>query len=121
MDNEILKRVIKIREDANLNQVAFAEKLNLSKSTISMYESGSRPYSKRTLIDICEKFNVNQEWLVDGVGEPYKQTSDAIMMLLKAEYDLDDIDIKLFEGYLSLSPIERQVFKDYIKKMGTLD
>lgn len=117
----IRDRAIKIRTDAGLSQAGFGEKLNLGASIISLVESGKRNYTARVLSDICEKFNVNRDWLETGVGEPYNETIPTVMKLLKAEFKLDDIDIRIIEGYLELSPIERQVFKDYIKKLGNMD
>ena len=112
------ERITKIRNDAELTMTAFAEKLNLSKSSISVAESDKSKLSKRVMIDICEKFNVNPDWLETGEGEPYNETVPTVMKLLKTEYRLDDLDVKIIEKYLELSPIERQVFKDYIKKIG---
>lgn len=114
-------RIKKIRVEAELNQTEFAEKLNLSKSSISLAESDKTVLSKRVLIDICEKFNVNRTWLETGSGDPYNDAVVPTLKLLKAEYKLDDLDIKLIEGYLNLSPIERQVFKDYVKKIRDAD
>lgn len=119
--DSIVQRIIKVRTDLGYNQSRFAEKLNLDRSTISMCESGKRSFSKRTISDICEKFNVNPVWLETGEGEPYNDTADSTLLLLRAEYELDDMDVKLIEGYLSLSPIERQVFKDYVKKIRGAD
>ena len=119
--SDLISRVIKVRTDAGLNQSKFAEKLNLDRSTISMSESGKRSFSKRTLADICEKFNVNPVWLKNGEGEPYNDVVTPTMKLLKAEYNLDDLDIQIIEKYLELSPIERQVFKDNIKKIRSAD
>ena len=115
---DTIKRVIKVRTDAELNQAKFAERLNLDRSTISMCESGKRSFSRRTLADICDKFNVNPEWLETGQGEPYNDDITPTIKLLKAEYNLDDLDVQIIENYLELSPIERQVFKDYIKTIG---
>lgn len=114
---DTINRVIKVRTDAELNQAKFAERLNLDRSTISMCESGKRSFSRRTLADICEKFNVNPEWLETGEGEPYNDAVTPTLKLLKAEYKLDDLDVQIIEKYLELSPIERQVFKDYVKKI----
>ena len=119
--SDLINRVIKVRTDAQMSQAKFAEMLNLDRSTISMYESGKRGFSRRTLSDICEKFNVNPEWLETGKGEPYNDTKAPTIKLLKAEYNLDDLDIQIIETYLELSPIERQVFKDYIKKIRSAD
>jgi len=117
----LIERVIKVRTDAGLNQAEFGAKLNLGKSIISLTESGKRNYTDRVLNDICEKFNVNPEWLKNGEGEPYNDVVTPTMKLLKAEYKLDDLDIQIIEKYLELSPIERQVFKDYIKKIRGAD
>lgn len=113
------ERLIKIRTDANLNQEEFGLKLNLGKSSISLFESGKRKLTPRTAADICEKFNVNPEWLETGEGEPYIEDNNVTLKLLKADYNLDDLDIQIIENYMKLSPIERQVFKDYIKKFGS--
>lgn len=115
----LIERVIKIRTDNNLNQSKFAQELMLDRSAMSMFENGKRGLSKRTLADICEKFNVNPEWLETGEGEPYRNVVAPSMKLLKAEYNLEELDVQIIENYLKLSPIERQVFKDYIKKMGS--
>ena len=111
------ERITLIRTDAGLTMTAFAERLNLSKSSISVAENDKSNLSKRAIIDICEKFNVNQEWLETGEGAPYNDSVTPAIKLLKAEYNLDELDIQIIEKYLELSPIERQVFKDYIKKI----
>ena len=113
----VQQRITKIRMDAGLSQVEFGERLNIGNSTISLLESGKRNLTARTTADICEKFNVNPVWLETGEGEPYNDVVTPTMKLLKAEYNLDDLDIQIIEKYLELSPIERQVFKDYIKKI----
>ena len=117
----IYDRIKKVREDNELTMTAFGDKLNIGLSTISLMESGKRAVSKRTQKDICEKFNVNPEWLETGIGDPYRETISSTMKLLKAEYELDELDIRIIEKYLELSPIERQVFKDYIKKIRSAD
>lgn len=115
------ERITFIRTNAGLTMTAFAERLNLSKSSISVAESDKSKLSKRAMIDICEKFNVNPEWLETGEGEPYNDAITPMMKLLKAEYNLDELDIQIIEKYLELSPIERQVFKNYIKKIRSAD
>lgn len=117
----IVDRVVKIRNDAGLNLTDFAKKLNVSRSLISLLEKGEREYTERTLQDICGKFNVNPDWLIYGKGEPYNETAVTTIKLLKSEYKLDDLDVKIIETYLALSPEERQVFKNYIKRLGSVD
>ena len=113
----ICERLTTIRTDSGKSKAEFANALNVSPSLITMLENGTRELSKRTAADICEKFNVNAKWLETGEGEPYNDAKTPTLKLLKAEYKLDDLDIQIIENYLELSPIERQVFKDYTKKI----
>ncbi len=66
-------RIIKIRRDAGLNQTEFGSVVGASRSMIASYEGGKviPDAAKRMLI--CEKFNVNPDWLEHGGDvEPYK-------------------------------------------------
>ena len=63
------ERLALIRQNAGLTMTAFAEKLNLSKSTISLAENNKQALSVRVIVDICEKFNIRREWLETGEGE----------------------------------------------------
>lgn len=118
---EINERITKVRIDAGKTKTDFATMLNISDSLVVLLESGKRKLTARTASDICEKFNVNPTWLETGEGEPYNDAKTPTLKLLKAEYKLDDLDIQIIEKYLELSPIERQVFKDYIKKIRSAD
>lgn len=66
-------RIKKIRKDAGLNQTEFGFEIGASRPMIASYEGGAviPDASKRMLI--CEKFNVNPEWLEHGGDlDPYK-------------------------------------------------
>ena len=64
-------RIKEIRLEMNLSQREFAEKINVARNTLSGYESGSTSIPRRSQLDICDKFNINEEWLVTGQGEKY--------------------------------------------------
>lgn len=63
-------RILKIRKDNKMTQDIFAEKLGLSKNFVWMLEKGERIPSDRTISDICREFNVNENWLRTGNGDP---------------------------------------------------
>ena len=69
-------RIRKIRKSQpkkeQRTQQAFADKLNISRSQLSYYESGTVTIPDRSVKHIREKFNVNEEWLRYGNGEMYK-------------------------------------------------
>lgn len=68
-------RISFVRKNSGLNQTEFAEKLNLTKNYISLIENGNRTPSDRTISDICRTFGVDEIWLRDGIGEPFREKS----------------------------------------------
>ena len=78
-------RIKKIRKDSCLNQTEFGSEIGATVAMITSYERGKvvPDPSKRMLI--CEKFNVNPEWLESGIGDPYKRgLLPQLAMALKA-------------------------------------
>lgn len=69
------KRLKELREYLGLTQKEFASKIGLKNGIISSYEKGDRTITQRNLILICEKFNVNKEWLLDGTGSMFKDVT----------------------------------------------
>lgn len=57
-------RIKKIRQEKQLTQAEFGKLLNLSESTISLYESGKRQPEYDTLIKIAELFDVSIDYLL---------------------------------------------------------
>lgn len=58
-----------------MTKTAFAESLNLTQSYISKITSNVAEPSDRTIIAICDKFNVNEEWLRTGKGDMFRPVS----------------------------------------------
>lgn len=63
-------RIKELRNFLNLNQKDFGNSIGL-RSSISEIENGKAPITERTIIAICSKFNVNEEWLKTGEGEMF--------------------------------------------------
>lgn len=106
-------RIKEIREAKGLSQADFAEMLNLKRNSISLIEVGKRNPSDRTIIDICNTFNVSEEWLRTGVGEMFIKTPSSTMEKLKQEFDLDDFSYNLVYQYLKLDSDQRQAIRDF--------
>lgn len=67
------ERIKRIRKDAKLTQAAFAETLGATRAMVSEYEIGRVIPDKAMQMLICSKFNVSEQWLETGEGEPYKR------------------------------------------------
>lgn len=92
----MISRIVKIREDNNLSQEKFAEKLGLSRNFINQVENGKKNVSDRTISDICRLFNVNREWLETGSGDPYVDPEEKFVSYISEITDSDDDFIKDF-------------------------
>ena len=57
--------------------------------------------------------------MVNGDGDPFVDTPESVIDEIAEEYELDDIDRKMLEKYLSLSQEQRRVIKDYFQSVFT--
>ena len=63
-------RIKELRNFLNLSQREFGNAIGL-RSSISEIENEKAPITERTIIAICSKFNVNEDWLRYGKGEMF--------------------------------------------------
>lgn len=68
----IYKRISYVVSQSKLTKTAFAKRINVSQAMVSMLCSGATAPSDRTISDICREFGVDRNWLVDGIGEPFR-------------------------------------------------
>lgn len=110
-------RIKKVRDDHFLTQEEFASHLKISKSSVSLLESGRNKPSKQTVAMICNEFNVSLEWLETGEGYPYiKKESEH--NLAEEIRDLTKGEHPLMEAVLtSLAQMPPQWWDEWSKKL----
>lgn len=59
-------RLIEIREEEGLSQLAFAKEIGIAQSGISYIESGQRKVSKNVAVRIENRFHIGKEYLLYG-------------------------------------------------------
>ena len=64
-----------VLEKKSVKKIRFAEALNVSPAFVTEMCAGRKFPSDRTIADICRVYNVNEDWLRDGTGEPFMQLS----------------------------------------------
>lgn len=69
-------RIKQLRQEQKMTQVEFAERLGVTKSTVSAYESGTRQPSYEVLLKMARIFKVSTDLLL-GHGEKNVLTIDA--------------------------------------------
>lgn len=83
-------RIKKIRTDSGLTQQQFADVLGIKRGAIANYEIGRNTPIDAVISLICDKFNVNKEWLLTGSGEPYVKIDKENQLMMWAGYVLKD-------------------------------
>ena len=105
-----------------MTQEEFSSSIKISRSNLGSIEIGRISVTDRVVQDICEKFNINEKWLRDGIGDiqvkitPYEKAYNrfgyimensspskkaALSMLLEVLYSVPDeqweMIMKLYE------------------------
>lgn len=107
------KRIKYLRKDKlNLTQAKFGERIGLKATAIGQMESGDRNVTDRTIILICNEFNINEKWLRTGEGEMFVEENSAIISELASEYNLDSKGIKFIEAFLNLTSEQRAALQE---------
>ena len=123
-------RIKGIRKGAGLTLEKFGAKIGITAASISTIENGKSNPSVQPVLMICREFNVNEDWLRDGTGEPFMQLSREETI---AEYvgmitggHITDIDESIIK-FMAETPVEEwetlaralRRFADKIKKPDT--
>lgn len=124
---EMKGRIVSIRKESGLTQEEFGKELNLSQNYVWMLESGKRAPSARTIIDLCKKFQISEEWLRTGEGEmKAPMTKQAEIATITAQlFHKEDTDpetynflIELNKYLLQLDETQMQAVLDMIRKLN---
>ncbi len=120
---EISERIKILRKDIlKLTQQDFSEALNMSRSNMGNIEIGRIAVTDRVISDICEKFNVNEEWLRYGTGDIFLElTKDQKLAAFVAQvYKEEDNSFKrrLLSVLSSLSEDEWKLLADIAEKIA---
>lgn len=69
------ERIKDLRLRLKLTMEEFGKRLGIQKSAVSKIENGSVSLTDQNRIAICREFNVREEWLRNGDGEPFAEVS----------------------------------------------
>ena len=106
------QRLLELRKALKLNQVNFGAKVNLKQTSISELEKGVRPLTDRVVTDICREYNVNEQWLRQGIGpmfRPKKSIHNIIAENAASLIKSDNIEAQVLMAELSSLPPEALV------------
>lgn len=116
---EIGARLKTVRKQMKLCQTSFGKPLGLSTSSISYFEQGY--INRKNCIAICQCYNINVAWLVDGRGEmfapPKTLSKDEIIDTVKIALQLPPVAVDILQAYVRLSDDEKQLVDHAIQTL----
>ena len=114
------ERIKELRKTLGLSQEAFAERLGLKGSAVSLVECGRRNVTTQNINAICREFGVNEEWLRTGSGDMFEEMSRAEKAAQIVGASLgsgDEFILNTFIALGQLSPNEWELIKKFVDKI----
>ena len=122
---ELNDRIRHLRKELlNLTLDQFGERIGLKKSALSHLENGNVNITDQTRRSICREFNVNEEWLLTGVGEVFlaKSVNDEIAAFVKElSTDNESFKAQLVTMLSRMSSDEWDLLEKMIRRLANLD
>lgn len=96
---------------AGLSQSKFAQSLEISKSNLANIEVGRVNLTDRVINNICDTYNINEEWLRTGEGpmEKQKTRDEEILSFIDKIKETDNVFAKRF--IMALSKLSYEEWK----------
>ena len=112
------KRIKELRIQLGLTLEEFGNSLGFSRSSMSNIETGYRSVTDRLIIAIVNTYNVSEDWLRYGTGQMFIESKESHLSELAKQYALDDMEVKIVEAFLELSPDKRAAIKEYVSVLA---
>jgi transcriptional regulator with XRE-family HTH domain len=101
-----MKRVRELRNKMGISMKQLGSIIDVSESTISLYETGKREPDHETLKKLADFFNVSVDYLLDRDLDKEKSPLDK---------ELEGVDFALYGEARDLTEEEKQDIIDFIK------
>ena len=111
-------RLKALRVQKGKSQRALAEDLNLSKSAISMYESGTREPDHETTERIADYFNVDVDYLLGRSNVTLRYTDDETVQIVTDRLRRNPEYSVLFKASANVKPEDIDLVTKFIEKFS---
>ncbi len=122
---ELYERIRELRKNVlNMSVEAFASRLGVGRDTINNIELNrlARPEQKMSLYKlICSEFNVNEEWLLNGVGAMFASNDAEYITLIDNVMNGENEFAKnIFKTFASFDESDWEALKHMIDKYNSI-
>lgn len=112
-------RIKIVRKNNNLSQEEFGNRIGITKSSVSLLESGKNSPSEQTIKLICKEFNISYLWLTQGIGSMEEQTDHSTMARIDAIMTGENETAKnIFKAFAKLDDEEWKLLSKIIKDIS---
>lgn len=128
--NNRIKLVRETLKDSNgkkLSQTRFAEEMHVTRDMVATYESGRVEPAPLFISSLCDKYNINEDWLRTGEGEMFnpktraQEVAEITKPLLKGEDD--SFIIRVIRALSRLTPEQLELLdkiaEDIVKQKNS--
>lgn len=119
--HDISDRLKEVRANLSLSQAAFSEKIKVGVSTVAAWEIGSRKIKDIHILQICQTFGVDENWLRSGEGQMYRMLNTDNNLAIEVGKLLsskDEWTKNAVVQFLKLSPEQRETIKNFILQLN---
>lgn len=112
----INERIKELRIALDLSQKEFGDKIGVTTSTISGYESGRRTPNESVIKSMCREFNASIAFLKEGLGDMFTNLPETMLDEIADIYHLNDQMKNLIKTMLELDKNEQDVLINILEK-----
>lgn len=112
---QIGDRLRNLRKYYGLNQTEFGDKIGLKQTAIGQMENNTRSITDRTLMLLREKYNANEEWLINGNGEMIIEPDTFSLDEYANKKRLSALELDIIKCYMDLDDELRQTLMSHLK------
>lgn len=113
------ERIKIVRKNNKLSQEEFGNRIGITKSSVSLLESGKNRPSEQTIKLICKEFDISYLWLTQGVGSMEERTDYSTMARIDAIMTGENETAKkIFKAFAKLDEKEWELLTKIIKDIS---
>lgn len=110
------ERVKQVRKSLGLTMEKFGERLGVTKTAISLIESGKNNVTDANVKSICREFNVDYIWLATGDGEMFAHMSREELVADIVGKAIGSDNVTAQSAFIALGELDESEW-DVIKKV----
>lgn len=116
--NVLKDRIKKVRTQNTLTMEQFGNRIGITKSSVSLLESGKNSPSEQTIKLICREFGVSYIWLTEGIEPMYESMDiDSMTKIDNIMTGENEFAKNLFKEFAKLDESEWKLLEKIIKNL----